>query len=290
MARLPDPPPPEPEASGGVRPPAESAGALPPPPTPPPGPAGALDRRELEEAADALASLVAGTSDTKGGLRRLTGTLRRSASAAGGRAVLSGRWATDLVIEMAPRIPVRDRSLLLRQFGGLTGPLLADELIKGAGRASAAVGAAAGTLAAAEELLPPSWWLLPVEVAAEVLVVSAIELKLVAELHAAYGRPLPDGRSERTTALVRAWAERRGVTAVTITSTAGMAELVGHTTRNQIVRQVRRRLAKKTGRSLATLAPAMVGAAAGAALNRRATRSLGHDIAASLAPPPPRRW
>ncbi len=241
----------------------------------------------MEEAAEAVASLVVGTSDTTGGLRRLTTSLRRSASAAGGRAVVSGRWATELVIEMAPRIPVRDRLTLLEQFGGLTGPLLAEELIKGAGRASAAVGAAAGTLAAAEELVPPTWWLLPVEVAAEVVVVSAIELKLVAELHAAYDHSLPAARNDRASALMRAWADRRGVTAATVTSTAGMAELVGHTTRNEIVRHVRRRLARKTGRSLATLAPAMVGAAAGAALNRRATRSLGHDVAASLARLPP---
>jgi outer membrane lipoprotein SlyB len=288
MAPTPDPVPFDQEAAALV--PAGGAAHGQAAPSPPgAGGPGALDARETEAAADALAALVSGTADAKGGLQRLTGTLRRSASAAGGRAVVSGRWASELVIEMAPRIPVRDRPTLLQQFGGLTGPLLADELVKGAGRASAAVGAAAGTLAAAEELLPPSWWLLPVEVAAEVLVVSAIELKLVAELHAAFDRPLPEGRSERTAALVRAWAERRGVTAVTITSTAGMAELVGHTTRNEIVRQVRRRLAKKTGRSLATLAPAMVGAAAGAALNRRATRSLGRDVASSLAGPPPQQ-
>ena len=89
---------------------------------------------------------------------------------------------------MAPRLPVRDQQKLRAQFPGLDPDDLADQLIRGASRASASVGAAVG----AAMLLPlPS---APVEVAFETVAVVGIELKLVAELHEVYGMRAP-GRS-----------------------------------------------------------------------------------------------
>src|SRR6266567_4673153 len=51
----------------------------------------------------------------------------------------------------------------------------------------------------------------PAEIAAETLVLVGIELKLVAELHEAYGSPAPGKFPERMSAYVGAWAHRRGV-------------------------------------------------------------------------------
>ena len=51
----------------------------------------------------------------------------------------------------------------------------------------------------------------PVEVAAETLLVVGIEIKLVAELHEAYGILAPGNFAERMSAYVAAWAHRRGV-------------------------------------------------------------------------------
>ena len=51
----------------------------------------------------------------------------------------------------------------------------------------------------------------PAEVAAETLLVVGIELKLVAEIHEAYGIPAAGNLAERMSAYVAAWAHRRGV-------------------------------------------------------------------------------
>ena len=51
----------------------------------------------------------------------------------------------------------------------------------------------------------------PAEVAAETLVLVGIEIKLIAELHEAYGTPATGNVTERMSAYVAAWAHRRGV-------------------------------------------------------------------------------
>ena len=84
-------------------------------------------------------------------------------------------------------------------------------------------------------------------------------------------------------AIVRAWADRRGVTAATFAGGAGLSEVLGRGTRNEIVRLLRRRLFRRMGRNLSSLAPFLAGAAAGAEVNRRATRSLGHAVVRDLA-------
>ena len=54
----------------------------------------------------------------------------------------------------------------------------------------------------------------PAEVVAETLVVVGIEIKLVAELHEAYGTPASGKFPERMSAYVAAWAHRRGVSMI----------------------------------------------------------------------------
>jgi uncharacterized protein (DUF697 family) len=211
------------------------------------------------------------------------GALVRSARAAGARAVASGRWLADTVVDLAPRIPVRDCATLEAQHGGRRGQALADELVRNAARAAAGVGALSGAVMSAEELAPPAWVTLPFELAIETVLVAAIELKLVAELHEAYGRPATGSTGERATALVKAWAERRGITPTTLSRKGGLSDALGKGARNELVRLVRRRLVSRFGRNLTSLAPLFVGAVAGAEVNRRATRSLGEAIVRDLA-------
>jgi hypothetical protein len=121
------------------------------------------------------------------------------------------------------------------------------------------------------------------ELAVETLAVAAIELKLLAELHEVYGHPVVGSLSDRSIALVRAWAERRGVTTSNVARPGGVGEVLGRGARNEVVRLVRRRLLGRLGRNLSSLAPLLAGAAAGAEVNRRATRTLGEAVVRDLA-------
>ena len=235
-----------------------------------------------DQLGDALGRVATGATDRES-LRRLGMAAARSARAAGTAAVASGRWVAEAVVDAAPRIPVRDLDTLRLHHDGLDGALLAGTLIGNATRTSAAVGAAAGALVGAQQLAPPAWVMIPLELMVETLAVSAIEMKLVAELHEAYHRPVTGSSADRATAIVRAWAERRGVTAATLARTGGLADALGRGTRNELVRLVRRRLAARLGRNLSTLAPLLVGAVAGAEVNRRATRGLGEAVVRDLA-------
>lgn len=251
-----------------------------PAPEPAPEPA---ERPAVEAVLDGLAQ---GGTDARG-LAGAAAALAGSARAAGTHAVASGRWLAGVVIDLAPRIPVRDLATLQTQHGGLSGPALAGELIRTASRASAGVGAAAGALVGAEQLAPPAWITIPFELVVETVAIAAIELKLVAELHEVYGRPVTGTPSQRTTALVRAWAERRGVTAWALSRPGGLGEAFGRGTRHELVRLVRRRVMVRLGRNLSTLAPLFAGAIAAAEVNRRATRSLGEAVVRDLAAAPP---
>src|SRR3954451_16356922 len=178
-------------------------------------------------------------------------------------------WLADQVVAMAPRLRVRDRAALHRQFPGKSPDEIADALIEGASRAAAATGGAAG-VAAALPVLPA----FPAEIAAETLVWVGIELKLIAELHEAYGTPAPGRLPERTSAYLAAWAHRRGVFMIE----GGLIFAAG----SPLARLLRRRLAIRAGRSAFSLAPMLTGAAAGALFTRRETRRLGRDIQKDL--------
>ena len=101
---------------------------------------------------------------------------------------------------------MRDQAALRAQFPGRSAEEIADALTDGAARASAAAGGAVGVWAALPTL--PAY---PAEVVAETLVLVGIELKLIAELHEAYGTPAPGNAPERMSAYLAAWAHRRGV-------------------------------------------------------------------------------
>ena len=192
-------------------------------------------------------------------------------------------WMAEKVLEEAPRVPVRNLATLKEHHHGLEGDALARSLISAASKASAGVGAAAGALAAAEQFAPPAWLAMPLQLVAETLAVAAIEIKLVAELQEAYGSPVTGTASERAVALARAWAERRGVTTGALLRGRGVADSLGRSARNELIRLIRRRLVRRMGRNLASLAPLLIGAVAGAYVNRRATHDLGEAVARDLA-------
>ncbi|MER6616646.1 hypothetical protein [Streptomyces xantholiticus] len=176
----------------------------------------------------------------------------------------------DALIDNAPRIPVRDLEKLRRQFPGLTAEQLADKLVAGAANATSTVGAGIG--AAAMMPVPPA---MPTELAAEVVGVAAIELKLIAELYEVYGVRPPGGVKDRTTAYLNAWSQERGIE---FTKPSTFNASMG----GQLKRQLRQQIIKRMVRNLPNLMPFMVGAAVGAVMNRRDTRKLANQVRADL--------
>lgn len=214
--------------------------------------------------------------------RALLRSVTAAARKAGPRAVSSRRWLVETTISTAEHLPVRPLEELQRHHRGLSGPMLADALVRNASMASAGVGAAAGALITAQELVPPSWWVIPFEVAAETAIVVAIELKLVGELHEAYGQPVPGAGLQKGIAIATAWSESRGVQPADLLLGAGATDLVGRQARAALANSIRRRLSKRLGRSLGSMIPMLIGAGVAAELNRRATRNLGRSVQASI--------
>jgi hypothetical protein len=231
------------------------------------------EQRRLAAALEATARAAGrGMRTARRGMRttgrgmRTTGRGMRTA-----RRGVRGRtnWLAAQVVAMAPRLRVRNQAALQAQFPGLQPDQIADALIEGASRASATVGGAVGAWAALPVL--PAF---PAEVVTETLAVVGIEIKLVAELHEAYGVPPPGNVRERMSAYVAAWAHRGGVFVVP----GGLLLAAG----SPLARRLRWRLAARTSRSAFSLGPLFTGAVAGAMLNRRETRRLGRDVQTDL--------
>ncbi|MDQ1703734.1 MAG: hypothetical protein QOF18_100 [Frankiaceae bacterium] len=187
-----------------------------------------------------------------------------------------GRRLVDVVIDVAPHIPIRDRATLRAHHGGLDDDELATALIATATRVTGAIGAAGGLLSTVEMAAPPMLLTAPVQVAAETLAVVAVELKLIAELHEVYGRSPVGTPTVRAAAYLGAWARRRGIDP--LTGGAGLTGVISGAAR----RELRQRLIRRAGRNITTVIPFLAGAVAGAALNQRETRRLGERIAADL--------
>jgi hypothetical protein len=208
---------------------------------------------------------------------RATGRAARAGARATGRGVRAARrgtgtgtgWLAAQVVAMVPRLRLRDAAALRGQFPGMSTEDVADALITGAARASAAVGGAVGAWAAVPAL--PAF---PAEVVTETLALVGIEIKLIAELHEIYGTPATGSTLDRASAYISAWAHRRGVLAVP----GGLIFVAG----SPVARRLRRRLAARAGRSAFSLGPLFTGAMAGAWLNSRETRRLGEQVRADL--------
>ncbi|OIJ67334.1 hypothetical protein [Streptomyces mangrovisoli] len=216
---------------------------------------------------------------------RLSPVARRRAAAIGSRAAQAARegvrkggsraraglaYVADRIIEIAPRIPVRDLATLRAQFPGLGPEELADKLVAGAAAATSTVGAGVG--AAAMLPVPPA---MPTELAVEITGVAAIELKLIAELHEVYGVRPPGNLKERSTAYLGSWSGERGVSAM-------KPWTISTAVNSPMKRELRQQIMKRTVRDLPNLMPFMVGAAVGAVMNRRDTRRLAERIRKDL--------
>lgn len=204
----------------------------------------------------------------------LAAGLATSAKRAGGAAVSSGRWLSDVIMDAAPQLPIRDLTALRKQYD-LDGDALAEVLITAATRATAAIGAAGGAVAAFEFAAPPALLTAPVLVAAETLAVVAIEVKLLAELHEVYSRRPQGSSTQRATAYVLAWATQRGIDP---RQGAGLTGAVG----GALHRQLRQRLARRTSRNVTTYLPFLAIAVAGGELNRRETRRFADAMVQEL--------
>jgi len=188
----------------------------------------------------------------------------------GSRARAGLAYLADRIIEIAPRIPVRDLQALRVQFPGLGPEQLADKLVAGAANATSTVGAGIG--AAAMLPVPPA---MPTELAAEITGVAAIELKLIAELHEVYGVRPAGNLKQRSTAYLNSWSGERGID-VTKPSTVSSA------LNGPMKRELRQQIMKRMVRDLPNLMPFMVGAAVGAVMNRRDTKKLAARIRRDL--------
>ncbi|MGW7352416.1 hypothetical protein [Streptomyces sp. NPDC054784] len=176
----------------------------------------------------------------------------------------------DRVVDTAPRIPVRELETLRRQFPGLGPEEIADRLVSTATKGSATVGAGVG--AAAMMPVPPA---MPAELAAELVGVATVELKLIAELHEVYGCRAPGSVSERSAAYLASWTTQRGIN---LTKPTTLNAALG----GQLKRRLRQEIMKRSVRNLPNLAPFMVGAAVGAVMNSHDTARLARSIRADL--------
>lgn len=248
--------------------PSKEAGALTPVP---PG--------EDDQMAKTVAALTAEDLD-KSDRKKLLGRLVSEARARGLADVFKPsqamRWIADAVGDVAPYLPVRNLETLRRHHDGLDGDELAERLIRNAGRATAAVGAASGGIASVEWVATPSLLTAPVLLAVETVAVVSIEMKLIGELHEIYGQPIPGTGAGKAVALVQAWAEQRGVNPML--PGVGVATVLGTAVRKEL----RDRLLRRFGRNLTTMGPLLTGAAVASYLNRRATKSLGETMRKDL--------
>lgn len=193
------------------------------------------------------------------------------------------RVTTRLQEEVAPRLPVRDLLALREQHRGLSGDDLADALVTRAARTTAAIGAAAGTLTAAEAVVPPALLASPVQLVTETLAVVAVELRLTAELHVVYGRQPAGTPGQVAAAYLASWATRRAVDG------EGRPPSLSAVLTSAARQQLRSRLVRRLGRNLSTLVPFLAGALAGAELNRRETHALAEALRRDLSPRRSRR-
>ncbi|MGO4757540.1 hypothetical protein AB4212_54565, partial [Streptomyces sp. 2MCAF27] len=177
----------------------------------------------------------------------------------------------DRIVGTAARIAVRDLAALRKQFPGLGPEEIADKLVAGAANGTSTVGAGVG--AAAMLPAPPA---MPTELAAEIIGVASIEIKLIAELHEVYGVRAPGTGRQRAIAYLGAWSEERGIDAAAVPASVNAALGV------QAKRELRQQVLKRSFRNLPNLAPFMIGATVGAAMNRRDTKKLARKIRKDL--------
>ena len=261
----------------------------------------ALDEGGLGRAGRAVADAVTGILNSPGGraaaagLRDVAGAVAgaigltrgsgRDEPEAAGRPRSSGDRTPvavlgDLLAAAAPRLPIRDADRLRAAHPGASDEEIARALVARAARLTGAVGAAVGGLSAGQWLAPPSLLALPLELGAETVLVGAVEVVLVGELHELYGRPAQGDASSRAAAYLAGWSGQRSVDGA---AAASLGELLG----GAGLRELRRRVTRRLARGIPSAAPFLLGAMLGVRGNRRATERLAERVLDDLRRP---RW
>ncbi|SCX57048.1 hypothetical protein SAMN03159343_3568 [Klenkia marina] len=186
---------------------------------------------------------------------------------------------TDLLHAAAPRLPIRDRDRLRAAHPGLDDAAIADALVTRYSRITAGIGAATGGLTAAQWFAPPSMIALPLELGAETVLVAAVEVVLIGELHELHGRPAPGDAAARAGAYLTSWTRQRAVESGP--GGGGLVATLGSAGVNALRRRVTRRLA----RNVSSAAPLLLGAGLAARSNRKATAQLAQAVLADLRAP-----
>ncbi|WP_369134186.1 hypothetical protein [Modestobacter sp. I12A-02662] len=219
-------------------------------------------------------------TDLAGALGQAARSARPGTGGGAGRTAGGDRLG-DLLAAAAPRLPVRDRERLRQAYPGATDDEIAEALAARAARLTGAIGAATGGLAAAQRLVPAALVAVPLELAAQTLLVGAVEVVLVGELHELAGRPASGDPRSRASAYVSSWQARRIAGGA---RTSGLASVLGAAGASAVRRQANRRLAR--GRS--ATAPLVLGASLAARAYRRSTVALGRELWAQLRGSQPR--
>jgi hypothetical protein len=172
-------------------------------------------------------------------------------------------------------LPIRDRERLRRAYPDTSDAEIADALVARAARLTGGIGAAAGGLAAAQWFAPPALVAVPLELGAQTVLVAAVEVVLVGELHELAGRPAPGDARARAGAYLTSWTTQR---AVGSTGSSGLISVIGAAGAAALRRRVTRRLARST----TSMAPLLVGATLAARSNRKATAVLADRLRSDL--------
>jgi hypothetical protein len=279
---------------------------VPPPrpvaPTPAPADEGGLGRaaRAVAEAVSGLvggADPAPGTQDGTGGpaagtgLRDALGAVATAVGAALGGARAGapasgdpagappsdpgrspGAMFDDLLAAVVPRLPVRDAVRLRAAHPGSSDEEIAAALTARAARLTSGIGAATGGLAAAHWIAPASLLAIPLEMGVETVLIAAVEVVLIGELHELHGRrPSGDARA-RGAAYLAGWSAQRAVSSAGIGSVLGAAGL----------RTLRRHAGRRLVRNVPTAGPLLLGAALAGRGNRRATETLAERVLRDL--------
>lgn len=240
----------------------------------PEGPDGETPPGAFDDVADAAEQFTADGEMDGRRRRKLIGrvimSVGRNARSMRSRGGISGVMV-GILEGVAPHLRIRDLETLRAHHHGLTGEALADSLVENASRGSAFVGAAGGALATVEYAAPPTLLTAPVQLATETILVAAIEIKLIAELHEVYGVHVPGSGAQRGLAFLQAWGQQRGISPL---QPGSVSAVLGAGAR----RELRQRLLARLGRNLTTLGPALTGAVAGGYLNRRGTKRIADAV------------
>jgi hypothetical protein len=230
--------------------------------------------RDVVSAVAAAAGNRRGPTPTPGSGTAAPGPATAAGPGEKGRGRSPAALLGDLLASAAPRLPIRDTGRLRAAYPGASDEEIADALVARAARMTAGIGAATGGLSAAQWLAPPSLLALPLEVGAETVLTSAVEVVLVGELHELAGRRAPGDERERAAAYLSAWSGQRAVdgTAGSLVALLGGAGL----------RELRRRLSRRLARAVPAAAPFLLGAAIAGRGNRRATEALARRVREDL--------